>query len=37
MGIEYLQDKYDQIDSSTSSKDGIYVDEREYYGHTITL
>lgn len=35
--VEYLEDKYESIDNSTSSKDGIYLEEREYYGHDITV
>lgn len=34
---EYLEDKYENIDNSTSSKDGIYLEEREYYGHEIVV
>ena len=34
---EYIQDKYDQVDNSTSSKDGIYIEDREYYGHNIVV
>lgn len=33
--LEYLEEKYDYIDKSTSSKDGIYLEEREYKGHVI--
>ena len=34
---QYIEDKYEQVDNSTSSKDGIYIEEREYYGHDITV
>jgi len=37
VAIEYLEDKYEQIDASTSARGGIYVEEREYYGHNITV
>jgi predicted phage tail protein len=37
VAIEYLEDKYEQIDSSTSARGGIYIEEREYYGHNITV
>lgn len=37
VGIEYLEDKYEQIDASSSAKGGIYIEEREYYGHNITV
>ena len=33
--LEYLEEKYDYIDKSTSNKDGIYLEEREYKGHVI--
>jgi len=35
--LEYIREKFDDIDASTSSKDGINLDEREYYGHTIVV
>ena len=35
--LEYVREKFDDIDASTSSKDGINLDEREYYGHTIIV
>ena len=35
--IEYIREKFDDIDASTSSKDGINLDEREYYGHDIIV
>jgi len=34
VGLEYLEEKYDQIDSSADDS-GIYLEEREYYGHDI--
>jgi predicted phage tail protein len=34
---EYLENKYESIDKSTSSRDGIYIEEREYYGHDIIV
>jgi len=37
IGTEYLEGKYDQIDKSSSSKDGILLEEREYYGHNIIV
>jgi predicted phage tail protein len=35
--LEYIREKFDDIDASTSSKDGINLDEREYYGHDIVV
>ena len=37
IATEYLDQKYENIDNTTGSKDGIDFTEREYDGHTIIV
>ena len=37
MAMEYIEDKYNQIDNSTGAQKGVKFESREYYGHTISV
>jgi predicted phage tail protein len=35
--LEYVREKFADIDASTSLRDGTNLEEREYYGHTVIV
>jgi hypothetical protein len=37
IAIEYVREKFADIDASSSIRDGANLDEREYYGHSVIV
>jgi predicted phage tail protein len=35
--LEYVREKFADVDASTSLRDGTNLEEREYYGHTVIV